>query len=432
MGETTHTIINGDSRRMAELSDNAIDLIVTSPPYWQLKDYGSRNDIGFNHSYEDYINHLSLVWQEAYRVLDHGRRLCINVGDQYARAFFYGRYKVIPIQAEIIKFCETIGFDYMGAIIWQKIATTHTSGGGVIMGSFPYPGNGILKLDYEFILIFKKNGAPSRKVSREIKIQSKLTTEEWNAFFDGHWHIPGAKQQKHLAAFPLEIPRRLIRMFSFIGETVLDPFAGSGTTACAAMELNRQSVGYEINPDFIPLIREKLPIIEKKQESIEIDFEAAIQCLPYRFKDPVKLNPVIDPRTVDFGSKIARIDKRHQTESILYYGLKEILSPERIILKNKTNNAIRVRLTGIKENPEKRDEAMAFLERKLKKARLFLRFDAAVPITETINGEEWTFAYLYLRNKTFINAHLIKENLVCVDQETEFKYKKKFLNLKTL
>jgi len=164
--KTKHLIVNGDSRNMSELTDESIHLVITSPPYWQLKDYGTDDQIGFNDSYENYINNLNLVWKESYRVLDKGCRLCINIGDQFARSVYYGRYKVIPIRTEIIKFCETIGFDYMGAIIWQKVTTTNTTGGASVMGSFPYPRNGILKLDYEFILIFKKNGTPP-KVSKE-------------------------------------------------------------------------------------------------------------------------------------------------------------------------------------------------------------------------------------------------------------------------
>ena len=102
---------------MAELQDKSVDLVITSPPYWQLKDYGTKNQIGYNDSYEEYINNLNLVWKESYRVLNNGCRLCVNIGDQFARAVYYGRYKVIPIRTEIIKFCEAIGFDYMGAII---------------------------------------------------------------------------------------------------------------------------------------------------------------------------------------------------------------------------------------------------------------------------------------------------------------------------
>jgi len=137
--QTQHTIINGDSRCMKELEDKSVHLVITSPPYWQLKDYGSDEQIGFNDSYESYINNLNLVWKECYRVLNNGCRLCINIGDQFARSVYYGRYKVIPIRTEIIKFCESIGFDYMGAIIWQKKTTTNTTGGASIMGSFPFP-----------------------------------------------------------------------------------------------------------------------------------------------------------------------------------------------------------------------------------------------------------------------------------------------------
>lgn len=314
MAKTTHKIIIGDSRNMAELPDACVHLIVTSPPYWQLKDYGSQDQIGFNDSYEDYINHLNLVWSECHRVLHPGCRLCINIGDQFARSAYYGRYKVIPIRTEIIKFCETIGFDYMGAIIWQKVTTCNTSGGAVIMGSFPYPRNGIIKLDYEFILIFKKYGkAP--KVSKEIKEQSRLTQEEWNQFFYGHWNFPGEKQKDHLAMFPEELPKRLIKMFSFTGDTVLDPFLGSGTTALAARNLSRHSIGYEINPDFLPIIEEKVGLNQEhlfqeieyrviRQSNQPKDYRAAITGLPYVFIDPVRVDKKIDPRQKTYGSKI--------------------------------------------------------------------------------------------------------------------------------
>ncbi|MEJ2705821.1 MAG: site-specific DNA-methyltransferase [Sedimentisphaerales bacterium] len=233
-----HRIIIGDSRRMDAVAEKSVHLVVTSPPYWQLKDYGPKQQIGYNDSYQDYINSLNLVWNECYRVLHKGCRLCINIGDQFARSVYYGRYKIIPIRTEIIKFCETIGFDYMGAIIWQKVTTCNTTGGATIMGSFPYPRNGIVKLDYEFILIFKKLGKPP-KVSKQIKEQSKLTKDEWNQYFYGHWNFSGEKQNQHLAPFPEELPNRLLKMFSFVGDTILDPFSGSGTTSLAALNLSR-------------------------------------------------------------------------------------------------------------------------------------------------------------------------------------------------
>jgi len=311
---TNHQIIIGDSRSMTELADESIHLVVTSPPYWQLKDYGNGNQIGFDHSYEDYINNLNLAWNECNRVLHKGCRLCINIGDQFARSVYYGRYKVIPIRTEIIKFCETVGFDYMGAVIWQKVTTCNTTGGATIMGSFPYPRNGILKIDYEFILIFKKQGIPPA-VSEAIKEKSKMTTDEWNEFFAGHWNIPGEKQNGHMAMFPEEIPRRLIRMFSFINDTILDPFLGSGTTSLAARKLERNSIGYEVNPDFLPVIKEKLGIEHRKlfeeaqfeilrQEKPKTDFTEEISRLPYIFKDPVKFDKRVDPRKLQFGSKI--------------------------------------------------------------------------------------------------------------------------------
>ncbi len=312
--KTKHNIIFGDSRRMTEVRDDSVQLIITSPPYWQLKDYGSEQQIGFNDSYENYINNLNLVWQECYRILENGCRLCINIGDQFARSMYYGRYKVIPIRTEIIKFCETIGFDYMGAIIWQKQTTMNTTGGASIMGSFPYPRNGIVSIDYEFILLFKKLGKV-KQPDKERKLQSGLTKEEWREYFSGHWYFGGVKQDEHVAMFPEELPKRLIKMFAFVGDTVLDPFMGSGTTALAAKNLFRNSIGYEINRDFKSIIERKLNIEQEDifhsniefqfPENGEEDFSRRIAALPYIFHDPHSFDKKIDPRKLQFGSKIS-------------------------------------------------------------------------------------------------------------------------------
>lgn len=422
--KTSHRIIIGDSRQMKEVPDESVHLIITSPPYWQLKDYGDERQIGFHDNYEEYINNLNLVWNECHRVLQKGCRLCINIGDQFARSVYYGRYKVIPIRTEIIKFCESAGFDYMGAIIWQKITTTHTTGGATVMGSFPYPRNGILKLDYEFILNFKKYGNPLR-VSKEVKEQSKLTQEEWNKYFTGHWNFPGEKQEKHLAMFPEELPRRLIKMFTFIGDTVLDPFLGSGTTSRAAKNLSRDSIGYEINEEFLPVIKEKLGMKYKdifeaavfeiiKQEEAATDFEEEIKKLPYIFKDPIKFDKKIDPRRLRFGSKI----DNSYSEREEYHSVKEIVSPEMLIL----DNGLRIRLLGVKKNPEKNGEAIRFLREKIRGQKVFLKFD-----TVKYDEDNNLLCYLYLENKTFINAHLIKNCLADVDITHGYKYKDKFL-----
>jgi site-specific DNA-methyltransferase (adenine-specific) len=411
---------------MTELPDNSVHLIITSPPYWQLKDYGIENQIGFHDSYENYINNLNLVWKECYRTLHNGCRLCVNIGDQFARAVYYGRYKVIPIREEIIKFCETIGFDYMGAIIWQKVTTSNTTGGGVQMGSYPYPRNGILKLDYEFILIFKKLGESPRPTTEQKEL-SKMTAEEWNTFFAGHWNFAGARQSGHIAMFPEELPRRLIKMFSFVGETVLDPFLGSGTTALAAKNNDRNSVGYEINPEFIPIIKEKLEVYQKdlnettyefiQQKLLITDFEKEIQKLPYIFKDPHSLNKKVDVKKLQFGSKI---DKESSSEREELFTVKEVISPEKIRL----SNGLTIKLLGVKENPTINGKATAFLVEKTRGKKVFLKYDNL-----KYDSENNLLCYLYLENKTFINAHLIKNGLVKVDSEIDFKYKEKFLNL---
>ena len=416
----TTTIVIGDSRKMKEISDESVHLIVTSPPYWQLKDYGNGSQIGFNDTYEEYINNLNLVWNECYRILSKGCRFCVNIGDQFARSVYYGRYKVIPIREEIIKFCETIGFDYMGAIIWQKVTTCNTTGGATIMGSFPYPRNGILKLDYEFILVFKKLG-DSPKVSKEIKEQSKLTTEEWNEYFSGHWYFPGERQDKHLAVFPEELPGRLIKMFSFVGDTVLDPFLGSGTTSLAAKNLNRDSVGYEINKEFLPTIKSKLDTADMKiikQDELNIDFYKEISKLPYTFRDPVKFDKKIDPKKLKFGSRIDHSDYSRET----YYSVKQVINPELLVL----NNDLKVRLIGIKEKKEINGEALKFLSNKLKGQKVFVKFDALKH-----DGAGNLLCYLYLRNKTFINAHLIKNGFADVDVSLDYKYKSRFLSLRS-
>lgn len=206
-----HKIVIGDSRKITETPDESVHLAITSPPYWQLKDYGNGLQIGFHDSYEQYINNLNLVWKECHRVLHQGCRLCINIGDQFARSAYYGRYKVIPIRTEITKFCETIGFDYMGAIIWQKVTTCNTTG---------------------------------------------------------------------------------------------------GTTSLAARNLERNSIGYEINDDFLPVIKGKLNLHQTNisldahyeiggQAESKINAEEEIKKLPYVFHDPIRFDKKIDPRKMN-------------------------------------------------------------------------------------------------------------------------------------
>lgn len=294
------------------------------------------------------------------------------------------------------------------------------------MGSYPYPRNGILKLDYEFILIFKKLGnAP--KPTKEQKELSKMTGEEWNTFFAGHWNFSGVRQTNHIAMFPEELPSRLIKMFSFYGENVLDPFGGSGTTSLAAKNSGRNSASFEINPEFIPIIKEKIGALQQDIDGTiyqfvtrkpqEINYEQQILSLPYVFKDPHKLDKKIDIKKLQFGSKI---DKDSSGKREEYYTVKEVISPELIRL----NNNLIVKLLGIKADEKINGKATKFLESKTKGKRVFLKYD-----TLKYDDENNLLCYLYLENKTFLNAHLIKNGFAKVDIILEYKHKSKFINL---
>lgn len=256
---TTHRIFLADARRMSELEDESVHLVVTSPPYWSIKDYGHPGQIGFGESYEEYLASLRCVLSECHRVLQAGCRMAINIGDQYLRAAEHGRYRVLPIPADITVIGRELTFDFMGAIIWRKISTTQTTGGGAWMGSMYYPKDGHITYEHEYVLLFRKQGAWQPPRDPEAKDRSRLAKEERQGWFRGVWDdIPPVRMDQHIAMFPVELPRRLIRMYSFWGETVLDPFLGSGTTALAAAAEGRNSVGYEINDEFEDVILRKL------------------------------------------------------------------------------------------------------------------------------------------------------------------------------
>jgi DNA modification methylase len=400
----------GDSRAMTEVEDAGIDLAVTSPPYWHIKDYGSPGQIGYGQSLHEYLKDLYRTWRECFRVLRPGARLCINIGDQFARAAVYGRYKVIPLHAEFINQCEGIGFDFLGAVIWQKKTTVNTTGGAVVMGSYPFPPNGIVEIDYEFILIFKKPG-PSKKVSTEIKAASRLTKEEWKEYFAGHWHFGGVRQVGHEAMFPEELPRRLIKMFTFVGDTVLDPFLGSGTTVKVAIDLGRHGVGYEINETFVSLIEDKLgvkdtlPIFsdniafeqrEKKVSDLhKIDYNPTIQ----------DANPLIQYREEDY--KINNLSK-----------VIEIINNDTI----KIDNGNLIKFLGI--NVNRSQETIAYLSKQLLGKKVILKDQTGYQ-----NDNNIALAYVYLKNKIFINAYLIKSGLANADISINHRFANKFIKL---
>jgi DNA modification methylase/endonuclease YncB( thermonuclease family) len=394
-----------DSRNMAELADESVHLVVTSPPYWHIKDYGIPAQIGYGQSLHEYLYDLARVWRECYRVLQPGRRLCVNIGDQFARSTVYGRYKVIPLHAEIIAQCETIGYDYMGAIIWQKRTTMRTTGGAVVMGSFPYPPNGIVELDYEFILLFKKPGE-YRTVPAEQKEASSLTRDEWKEYFSGHWAFGGARQVHHEAMFPEELPRRLIRMFSFVGETVLDPFLGSGTTAKVALELGRQVVGYEIQPQFDPLIREKLrlcpsaPCILQRQHSLP----------------PVPPPRGYVPRMKDARPTGVEVDVMPRWEPVCK--VTSIVDELTLCVEDGTL----VRLLGVVVPSERRTEALKYLQRYVLGKKVILRAEAPLQADGQVLQ-----AYVYLTNRLFINRKMIEMGLARADRAEPHRLRERFI-----
>ena len=269
---TSHRLYFKDSQEMKEVADKSVHLVVTSPPYWNIKDYGHPEQIGYGDDLEEYLEKLDNVWSECIRVLAPGCRLCINIGDQYLRANSTKNkpYQIIPLHAYVVNHIMQNHIDnviYLGSIIWNKIPTTKTSGGASVMGSYGYPRNGYVSYNYEYIAIFKKNigkGEIESKPTPEIKQKSSISLSQWRELFNGIWSFNGARQVNHVATFPDELPKRLMQMFTYEGDTVLDPFLGSGTTTKVALELGRNSIGYEIGfkspniDDTIEVIKEKI------------------------------------------------------------------------------------------------------------------------------------------------------------------------------
>lgn len=258
----THTLIIGDARgAVKKLGGERVQLVVTSPPYWSIKDYGVSDQIGAEQSYKEYIGALTGVFSDCLNALSPGCRLAINVGEQYLRASEHGSYGIAPIPADLILSLSKKAA-YLGSIIWRKISTTKTTGGCAWMGSIYHPRDGYITYEHEYILLFKKPGT-TPAASKELREASRLTKEQRSKWFRGVWDdVAPARQKVHLAMFPVELPERLIRMFTFAGETVLDPFGGSGTTAIAAQAAGRNSVCVELNPEFESLYRDRFGGLE--------------------------------------------------------------------------------------------------------------------------------------------------------------------------
>ncbi|MBR1941257.1 MAG: site-specific DNA-methyltransferase [Bacteroidaceae bacterium] len=253
-------IYNHDSSDMSMIPDQSVNLIITSPPYWTLKDYDVEGQIGKgSSSYDYYIGELNKVWKECVRVLAPDGKICINIMPFLltGKAARFNRRETRLVIGDIERFMDSTGCMYQfGLYIWDKRKIARFSS----FGSYPYPPNIFSTYPYEWITVFSKEGK-RKPVSKEIKEKSKLTTDEWQKWaINSIWEMQPAKAKAegHPAPFPKELPTRLIKLYSFWGDTILDPFAGTGTTLLAAQELGRKSIGFELNPEYIKLINKKL------------------------------------------------------------------------------------------------------------------------------------------------------------------------------
>lgn len=262
---------------MAFLDDSSVHLVVTSPPYWNLKRYNENPDqLGHIQDYEVFLFELEKVWRHVYRILVPGGRLVCVVGDVCVARKKFGRHLVFPLHADICVICRRIGFDNLNPIIWHKIANAsyEVENGSKFLGK-PYEPNAIIKNDMEFILMQRKPGG-YRQPTKEQRDASRIDKESFDRWFQQIWNIGGASTKKHPAPYPLELATRLVRMFSFVGDTVLDPFCGSGITMVAALRSERNSIGVEIDPEYCRMAAQYLKAeTEDFFTTAELRFERA-------------------------------------------------------------------------------------------------------------------------------------------------------------
>lgn len=257
---TTHVIHQADARQLDWIADDSVHLVVTSPPYWTLKEYPLNQDqLGLIADYDAFHDELEKVWRHCYRVLVPGGRLVCVVGDVCLSRRRHGRHSVMPMHADIVVRARRIGFDNLSPIFWYKIANANyeVENGSSFLGK-PYEPNAIIKNDVEFILMLRKPGG-YRQPTEDQRDASKLSKEEYQEWFQQVWNgLTGESTKHHPAPFPEELAYRLVRMFSFIGDTVLDPFMGTGTTLLAAARCGRNSIGIEIEPSYVKMARSRL------------------------------------------------------------------------------------------------------------------------------------------------------------------------------
>lgn len=264
---TVHRLHLGDARELSWIPDESVHLVVTSPPYWTLKEYtsGNRSQLGDIEDYESFLSELDKVWAECARVLVPGGRICSVVGDVCVPRRRYGRHYVMPLHADIQVRSRTFGLDCLTPILWQKIANgaREAEGNGAGFYGKPYQPGAIVKNDTEYILMLRKGGQ-YRSIQPLQKALSMLTKEEMQGWLRSCWtDLPGASttKSKHPAPYPVEVAERLIRLFSFAGDTILDPFLGTGSTTTAAIRSGRNSIGVEVEPEYFKAARRNIEAV---------------------------------------------------------------------------------------------------------------------------------------------------------------------------
>lgn len=249
----------GDARQLDWLADESVHLVVTSPPYWTLKEYNDTpGQLGHVREYEGFLDELDRVWRHVFRILVPGGRLVCVVGDVCLSRREHGRHLVMPLHSDITVRCRRIGFDNLNPILWLKIAnaTLEVENGSKFLGK-PYEPNAIVKNDMEFILMQRKPGGYRSPTETQRKL-SMIDKDDFDRWFQQTWSLTGASTRAHPAPFPLELADRLVRMFSFVGDTVCDPFAGTGTTLVAAAQARRNGIGVEIDPSYVAMAKRRL------------------------------------------------------------------------------------------------------------------------------------------------------------------------------
>lgn len=257
-------LVHGDARHLSMIDDASVHLVLTSPPYWTLKEYNAsanvKGQLGHVADYGDFLAQLERVWTECYRVLVPGSRLVVVVGDVLLSRKKHGRHRLVPLHADIQIACQRVGFDCLAPIIWHKIgsASHEVNNGKASMLGKPYEPNAIIKNGIEYILMLRKPGG-YRSPTPDQRDRSRIDKADFHKWFRQVWtDVPGTRCKEHPAPFSRQLATRLIKMFSFEGDTVVDPFAGTGTTLAAALDTGRHAIGVEIDPDYFALAKTKV------------------------------------------------------------------------------------------------------------------------------------------------------------------------------